>query len=101
MRVGGSDRQSAWQRARTQGHAVHRRYLASAVASCVFAGLCVIGLLSPVGVDAATRRVIGILWWDLLACAVAFGWILLSASYWLAAVSDRPSPPWWWLPWTR
>jgi hypothetical protein len=96
-----SDRRSAWQRARKQGHAFRRRYLACSAASYLFAVLCVIALISPVGVDEATRRAIGTAWWDLLASAVAFGWILLGTSYCLAALSDRPSPPWWWLPWTR
>lgn len=101
MFKGALGRRTAWQQARTQGHAAPRRFLANAACCYLFAALCLIGLLSPVGVDEATRRAIGVAWWDLLALAVSFGWILLGSSYCLVAISDRPSPPWWWLPWTR
>jgi hypothetical protein len=95
------DRRTAWQLARERSRAQHRRFLLNGGASILFALVALIGLADPHGLDHALHAALGPVWWGVLGVALACGWVLLGASYISVAVSDRESPPWWWLPWTR
>ena len=95
------ERQAAWRHARQQCPARRRHYFVNAAASLGFALFCALAGVHPGGLDALVRHSLGLLGWEMLLVLVAGVWALLGASYLWVAISKRPSPPFWWLPWVR